>query len=217
MADILVTGFEPFGGERVNPSAQVALSLGGRFLAGGVRVEAAVLPCRFGAALTDLDAALTQHRPALVLCLGQAQGRSDLSLERLAVNLDDARIPDNAGAQPVDRPIEPGGPAAYFTGLPVKAMVAGLHAAGWPASVSNTAGTFVCNHVFYGLMHRLAVQPGVRGGFMHLPLSAEQAVAHPGQLGWPLAWMAQGVWRALELAWSHAGADLALAGEGRLD
>jgi pyroglutamyl-peptidase len=119
-----------------------------------------------------LRALLRAHRPALVLCLGQAGGRAALSLERVAININDARIADNAQAQPVDTPVVPGAPAAYFTRLPVKAMLQALQRAGIAAEVSQTAGTFVCNHVFYGLMHELATRRGlkaVRGGFVHVP------------------------------------------------
>ncbi len=127
-----------------------------------------------------LDELITAHVPRLVLCTGQAGGRAALSLERVAINIDDARIPDNAGAQPIDTPVLAGGPAAYFSTLPIKAMLAALLAGGIRAEVSQTAGTFVCNHVFYGLMHRLATDPGcagVRGGFVHLPWLPQQG--HP--------------------------------------
>jgi pyroglutamyl-peptidase len=110
----------------------------------------------------------------MVLALGQAGGRCDLSLERVAINVDDARMADNAGNQPIDEAVVAGGPAAYFSSLPIKAMVAGLRAAGFPASVSQTAGTFVCNHVFYGLQHRLAAS-GVR-------LALELAMTHARDL-----------------------------------
>jgi pyroglutamyl-peptidase len=213
---VLITGFEAFGGQRSNPSESVAQALAGRML-DGLPVVSVTLPCRFGTAVAVLNEALARHRPALVLCLGQAQGRVDLSLERVAINWDDARIPDNAGAQPVDQAVVPLGPAAYFSSLPIKAMVAGLRSRGWPASVSLSAGSFVCNHVFYGLMHALAHRPGVRGGFMHLPLSADQATLAPGLAGWPLDWMTQGVWEAVQLAWNHTGADATLPGEGHLD
>jgi pyroglutamyl-peptidase len=106
--------------------------------------------------------------------VGQAGGRTDLSLERVAINVDDARIADNRGAQPIDKPVVAGGPAAYFATLPVKAMLRDIKAAGLPASLSNTAGTFVCNHVMYGLLHRLAGSE-VRGGFLHIPYLPEQA------------------------------------------
>jgi pyroglutamyl-peptidase len=144
--------------------------------------------------------ALAQHRPDIVLALGQAEGRCDLSLERVAINVQDARIPDNAGQQPIDVPVIKGGPAAYFSTLPIKSLVVGLKAAGFPASVSQTAGTFVCNQVFYGLQHALAGQ-GVHSGFMHLPLLPEQAAHWPGPSlpSWPVALQVAGVRQALAL------------------
>ena len=173
---VLLTGFEPFGGDALNPSWLAAQALHGRRIAGH-RVVAAQLPTVFGASLERLDALLHRHRPALVVCLGLAAGRAALSLERVAINVQDARMPDNAGAEPVDAPVVPGGPAAYFSTLPIKAMRAAAQAAGVSAEVSQTAGTFVCNHVFYGLMHRLATEPALartRGGFVHVPLLPEQ-------------------------------------------
>jgi pyroglutamyl-peptidase len=171
----LVTGFDPFGGSRVNPSWQAVQALDGRIIAGR-RVIGAEVPTIFGHSLRRLAELVEQHRPALVVCTGQAGGRGALSLERVAINVDDARIPDNAGAQPIDTPVVAGGPAAYFTSLPIKAMLQALLRAGINAEVSQTAGTFVCNHVFYGLMHLLA-QPrfqGVRGGLVHVPFLPEQ-------------------------------------------
>lgn len=166
---------------------------------GGATVAARLMPCVFGVALTELRLALEQTRPMLVLALGQAAGRSELSLERVAINLDDARIPDNAGAQPIDEPVLAGAPAAYFTSLPIKAMVAGLRVAGLPASVSQTAATFVCNHLFYGLQHQLQGR-GVRSGFMHIPLLPEHASQTPGQASMALPVMLAGVRLALQLA-----------------
>ncbi|MEV7093524.1 pyroglutamyl-peptidase I [Amycolatopsis sp. NPDC051045] len=177
MARVLMTGFVPFGGESVNPSWQAVSLLAAR----RDEVAAVELPCEFAASLPALRRALEEHRPDLVVCVGQAGGRSEVTPERVAINLIDARIPDNAGAQPVDAPVVPDGPAAYFTTLPVKACVAAIRAAGVPASVSHTAGTYVCNQVFYGLMHLLATEfPDVRGGFVHVPFSPEQ-VAGPGK------------------------------------
>ncbi|MCC3769308.1 pyroglutamyl-peptidase I [Streptomyces sp. UNOC14_S4] len=174
MTRVLLTGFEPFGGESVNPSWQAVQAAVARPL-DGVRLAAAELPCVFGGAMDALRAAVEETDPELVLCVGQAGGRPDVTVERVAVNLDDARIPDNTGARPVDRPVVPGGPAAYFAALPVKACVAAVRAAGLPASLSHTAGTFVCNHVFYGLMHLAATErPGLRGGFVHIPYAPEQ-------------------------------------------
>lgn len=198
---VLLTGFEPFGGAGLNPSAEVAQALHGRSLGGEAVVAAVVLPCAFGDALQTLHQALRQHRPQLVLALGQAEGRTDLSIERVALNVDDARMPDNLGRQPVDEPVVADGPAAYFSTLPIKAMVAGLKAAGHAASISQTAGTFVCNHVFYGLQHALAGS-GVRSGFMHVPLLPPQAAQAPG-LSLPSMALAQqvaGVEAALRIA-----------------
>lgn len=210
---VLVTGFEPFGGESVNPSARVAQALHGRTI-DGVPVIGIVLPCVFGAAIDVLRAALDRHRPQLVLALGQATGRSALSIERVAINVDDARIPDNAGAQPVDTPVVAGAPAARFSTLPVKAMVAALREAGHPAELSNSAGTFVCNHVFYALQHALRTRRSVRSGFMHLPLLPEQARA--GQPSLALAAMIDGTALALSTALRLRGGDLH-ASEGALD
>ncbi len=173
---ILLTGFDPFGGQPVNPSWQAVQQLDGLEL-DGHEVAAAQLPTVFGEALQALDTLLERHRPALVLVTGQAGGRSNISLERVAINVNDARIPDNAGAQPVDTEVVAGAPAAYFSTLPIKAMLAALLAEGVRADVSQTAGTFVCNHVFYGLMHRLATDArwaGVRGGMLHVPWLPEQ-------------------------------------------
>lgn len=212
MKNILITGFEPFGGESVNPSWELAHALGGEIIADR-RVVAVQLPCVFGAALTRLDEALAHVRPALVLAVGQAGGRCDLSLERVAINVDDARIPDNAGAQPVDEPVVTGGPAAYFSSLPIKAMVAALRAAGYPASVSQTAGTFVCNHVFYGLQHRLAGQD-VPSGFMHIPYLPQQAAQHPGAASLPLETLVSAIRLALHTALTQTEIRM---GAGQLD
>jgi pyroglutamyl-peptidase len=175
---VLVSGFEPFGGERVNPSWMAAQALHGRMVAGH-RLIAAQLPTVFDLAITVLRDEMLRHRPALVVATGQAGGRAALSLERVAINVNDARIADNAGAQPVDTPIVEGGPAAYWSTLPIKAMREAILAAGVEAEVSQTAGTFVCNHVFYGLMHELATNralKGTRGGFVHVPWLPNQGL-----------------------------------------
>lgn len=198
---VLLTGFDAFGGDAVNPSWLIAQALQRRQIAGH-RVVAAQLPTVFGTASARLDALLATHRPALVICLGQAAGRAALSLERIAINVDDARIADNVGAQPVDVPVVPGAPAAYFSTLPIKAMQQAIQAAGIPAELSQSAGTFVCNHVFYGLMHRLATRPehkGARGGFIHVPLLPEQ-----GAPSLPLVQMVQGLRAGIRAAASTA-------------
>lgn len=186
---VLLTGFDPFGGDAVNPSWLAVQALQGTSVAGH-RIVAAQLPTVFGECLQALRALLRQHRPTLVLCTGQAGGRRAISLERVAINVNDARIRDNAGAQPVDTPVVEGGPAAYFTGLPIKAMLRALLAAGIDAEVSQTAGTFVCNHTFYGLMHELAAPEwrGVRGGFVHVPWLPEQ-----GQPSMPVSRITEGL------------------------
>ncbi|BCJ27202.1 pyroglutamyl-peptidase I [Actinocatenispora sera] len=164
---VLVTGFEPFGGASTNPSSAAVSTMDG--------VHTVELPCTFGGSIPALRAAIDRYQPELVVCAGLAGGRAGLSVERVAINVDDARIPNNAGTQPVDEPVVPDGPAAYFSSLPIKACVAALRDAGIPAAVSQTAGTFVCNHVFYGLAHLIATEfPAVRGGFVHVPYAPEQ-------------------------------------------
>lgn len=196
MKKVLITAFEPFGGEQINPSWEAVSQLHERMLC-GFQVVAKELPCAFGDALTTLYAEMEALQPELIIAVGQAGGRADITVERIAININDARIPDNNGNQPIDEPIIPGGPAAYFSTLPIKAIVDGIREAGIPASVSQTAGTYVCNHVMYGLLHRLAQQDNkVRGGFIHLPYLPEQALNH---LGAP-SMAAHTVMLALEMA-----------------
>lgn len=203
---ILLTGFEPFGGEAVNPSWLIAQALHGETVAGSC-VLALRLPTEFRRSLRVLRPALRRHAPRLVVALGQAAGRAELSIERVAINVDDARIPDNANAQPIDTPVVRGGPAAHFSTLPVKAIASALRARGVPAAVSQTAGTFVCNHVFYGLQHAL-VGTRVRSGFVHVPSLPEQAAARPGEPSLPLAILIEDVREVLRVAATHRGPDL---------
>lgn len=209
----LVTGFEPFGGDAVNPSHEVLLRLPSR--AGCLAVATCVLPTAFDRALEVLDQAITRAAPDVVLGLGLAGGRSALSLERIAINLNDARIADNDGRQPIDTPVVPGGPAAYFVTLPLKAAAAALREAGLPAIVSNTAGTFVCNHVFYGMLHLAATRrPEMRAGFLHLPYLPAQAAAHDGAPSMALDDIVRGVAIVLTVAASRH-ADI-VAAEGAI-
>jgi pyroglutamyl-peptidase len=193
LINVLVTGFEPFGGESINPSWEIARALPDHPLP-GVRWRVERLPCVFSQAGLVLNEALNKHRPHLVLSLGQAGGRSELSLERVAINLIDARIPDNAGQQPLDQPIQTHGPAAYFSTWPIKYLQHGLRAEGFPASVSHTAGTFVCNQVFYELQRALEGQK-TSSGFLHVPWLPEQAARQPGPTppSLPLSVMVEGV------------------------
>ncbi|RPE03739.1 pyroglutamyl-peptidase I [Candidatus Pantoea deserta] len=180
MKKVLVTAFEPFEGETLNPSWEAVRALDGKAI-GGARIVTRQLPVVFSDVLGVLYRAMDEIHPDLILSVGQAGGRSDITVERIGINVDDARIADNAGQQPVDEPIVAGGPAGYFSTLPIKAIVAALRAAGIPASVSQTAGTFTCNRVMYGLLHRLHTEGNrVRGGFIHIPYLPEQAVQHPG-------------------------------------
>lgn len=197
MKTVLVTGFEPFGGAARNPSQEIARALDGRRVSGWT-LRGAVLPCVFGASREELLRLLRLHRPRVVLCLGLAAGRPAITPERVAINVDDARLPDNRGAQPVDVPVVRRGPAAYWSRLPIKAIVAALQERGFPAAVSQTAGTFVCNHVFYGLMHALRRRPGVRGGFIHVPATPEIAAA--GEPSLPLESQVDAIALAAEVA-----------------
>ncbi len=192
--NVLLTGFEPFDRETINPSWEAVRALDGWRLGGAV-VHARRIPCVFGAALVALDAAIDELQPQLVLAVGQAGGRSEFTPERVAINVDDGRSGDNAGHQPIDQPVVAGAPAAYFSTLPIKAMVRDLRAAGIPAAVSNSAGTFVCNHLFFGLMHRAATRPvsGMRAGFIHVPYLPEQAARLPGQPSMALATLVAGL------------------------
>ncbi|MBG6223918.1 pyroglutamyl-peptidase [Arthrobacter sp. CAN_A2] len=179
---ILLTGFEPFGGESTNPSWHAAQRAAELLVALGLDAAAVEVPCVFGRSIEVLEAALGQFEPDIVLCVGQAGGRGSVSLERVAINVDDARIPDNAGLQPIDEPVVAAGPAAYFSTLPIKACREAVAGLGVPVEVSQTAGTYVCNHLFYGLMDLLQDRRGIRGGFIHVPFSTEQGSAH-GQPG----------------------------------
>ena len=174
---VLVTGFEAFAGAASNPSGEVVRRLVSvpqpELAEAGVEVRGVVLPVSYRASGPALMAAIEAHRPELVIALGLAEGRSGITPERVAINLDDARIADNDGDQPIDAAIDDDGPAARFSTLPVKAIVAALTEAGLPASVSLTAGSFVCNHVAYVLGGAVERIPGLRGGFIHVPATPD--------------------------------------------
>lgn len=172
---ILVTGFDPFGGEEVNPAIETVKRLPDTI--GGAKIIKLEIPTVCHQSLRVIDEAIAGYDPDVVLSVGQAGGRPDITVERVGINVDDCRIPDNAGDQIVDEPIYADGPAAYFVTVPIKAMVQRIRERNIPASVSNTAGTFVCNHVTYGVCHLLAVKyPGKRSGFIHIPFLPQQAV-----------------------------------------
>lgn len=169
---VLVTGFEPFDGHRLNASWEVARLLDRRPISDS-QWFAARLPCRYGACIDELRSLIDRVSPLMVICLGQAEGRADITIERVALNLRDARIADNGGWQPIDEPVAADGPYAYPARLPVRQLVDSLRIRGYPVSLSNSAGTFVCNDLFYGLMHTTRHRP-VPAGFFHLPILPEQ-------------------------------------------
>ena len=170
---ILLTGFDPFGGESINPAWEAVKRVKAPAGAELIRLE---VPTVFGRSITTVLTSMRLHRPDVVACVGQAAGRSEITPERVAINIADASIPDNEGNKPCDAPIYPDGENACFSTLPVKAMVEAIKAAGLPASLSNTAGTFVCNQLMYGLLYHISREfPGVGGGFIHVPCIPEQA------------------------------------------
>lgn len=197
---VLITGFDPFGGATINPSHELVRRLNGERIEGHALVGA-TLPVAFDEAPRVLTELIDTHAPVLVLAIGQAGGRSELSLERIAINLIDARIADHTGQQPIDIAIVAGAPAAYFATLPVKAMLEEIRAQGVPAALSLSAGSFVCNQIFYVTCHLLATRhPHIRCGFMHVPWLPEQAAAHPGQPSMALDTMLAGVRAAIRAA-----------------
>ena len=200
---ILLTGFEPFNQETINPSWEAVRALQG-WHEGDFVVHARLLPCVFGQAKKAMHQAVEELQPSIVIAVGQAGGRVDLSIERVAINVDDAPIADNQMRQIVDQPIVTGGPAAYFSTLPIKAIVQALREAGLPSSVSQSAGTFVCNHVFYGLMHQ-ASEWGttMRAGFIHIPYLPQQAARHPGSASMKLEDMVEGLRIAIRTTLAH--------------
>nr|WP_067622948.1 pyroglutamyl-peptidase I [Alicyclobacillus acidiphilus] len=174
---ILLTGFDPFNGETTNPSYEIVRRLDGTVIGEDAKIVGRGLPTAFSNSAETLIAIMEDVKPDVVLCLGEAGRRTRLTPERVAINVIDARIPDNEGKQLIDVPIAEDGPAAYFSGLPIKSMVERMRADGVPASVSDTAGTYVCNYIFYRLMHHLdRTQAKTLGGFMHVPYMAEQAL-----------------------------------------
>ncbi|MGL5964248.1 MAG: pyroglutamyl-peptidase I [Fusobacteriaceae bacterium] len=176
---VLVTGFDPFGGENINPAWEAVKAIPNQVE--GVDVVTVQIPTVFRKSVDAVLTAAKEHNPDVILCVGQAGGRFDMTIERVAINIDDARIKDNEGNQPIDLPIYEDGEQAYFTTLPIKAMVAEMQKNGCPASVSNTAGTFVCNHIMYAVLHHIATDKiAKKGGFIHVPYIPEQVVDKKG-------------------------------------
>ncbi len=192
MKKIVITGFDPFGGERKNPAYE-AIKLMPDVIEGYeiVKVE---IPTVFYKSVERVKAAIEKESPELVLCIGQAGGRFNITPEVVAINKNEARIPDNEGNQPSDEPVKADGKNAYFTSLPVKAIVKALKEKNIPAQLSYTAGTYVCNHVFYGLMYEIEKNyPAIRGGFIHVPFCSEQVLDKKNMPFMPLETIAKGL------------------------
>ena len=203
---ILVTGFDPFGGEKINPALETIKRLPDTIL--GAQIIKLEIPTVVGKSLAKIKEAVEKENPDVVLSIGQAGGRSEITVERVGINIDDCRIPDNEGNQPIDEPVIKGGPAAYFVTVPIKAIVENIKAHNIPASISNTAGTFICNHVCYGVAHlaaaRTAAGKPMKSGFIHIPFLPEQVIGKPAFTpSMSLETIVSGITHALEAIVKH--------------
>ena len=211
---ILVTGFDPFGGEKINPALETIKRLPDTIL--GAQIIKLEIPTVVGKSLAKIKEAVEKENPDVVLSIGQAGGRSEITVERIGINIDDCRIPDNEGNQPIDEPVVKGGPAAYFVTVPIKAIVENIKAHNIPASISNTAGTFICNHVCYGVAHlaaaRTAAGKPMKSGFIHIPFLPEQVIGKPALTpSMSLETIVSGITHALEAIVEH-GSDIKVSG-----
>lgn len=183
---VLVTGFDPFGGEPINPAWEAVKAM--KDTIAGAEIVKMQIPTVVGKSIEKIHQKMKELQPDLVISVGQAGGRFGVTPERVAINITDARIPDNEGNQPIDEPIFSDGPAAYFSNLPVKAMVQAIKDAGYPSVLSNSAGTYICNHVMYGILYYIEKEfPNVRGGFIHVPYAPSQVVNKPSTPSMALA------------------------------
>ena len=214
MMKILVTGFDPFGGEKINPALETIKRLPNTIL--GAQIIKLEIPTVVGKSLAKITEAVEKENPDVVLSIGQAGGRSEITVERVGINIDDCRIPDNEGNQPIDEPVVKGGPAAYFVTIPIKAIVEKIKANKIPASISNTAGTFICNHVCYGVAHlaaaRTATGKTMKSGFIHIPFLPEQVIGKPALTpSMSLETIVSGITHALEAIVEHSS-DIKVSG-----
>lgn len=208
---VLVTGFDSFGGEKLNPALEAVKSLPSEIQ--GAEVRWIEIPTVFYKSAEILEEEMRCYQPDVVLCIGQAGGRKGLTPERVAINQDDARIPDNEGNQPIDLPIRQDGASAYFSTLPIKAMVQEIKKQGLPASVSNTAGTFVCNHLMYQVLYLVEKEfPNMKAGFMHVPYMAEQVVDNPNTPSMDLVDIVLGIEAGIRAIIEYGEKDLQLVG-----
>ena len=194
---ILVTGFDPFGGEKINPAIESVKLLPDEIL--GAEIIKLEIPTVVFKSINKIKDAIERYDPDVILSVGQAGGRFDITVERVGINIDDCRIPDNEGNQLIDTAIVKDGPSAYFVNLPIKAMVKNIKAANIPASVSNSAGTFICNHVLYGVRHLCETKyPSKKSGFIHIPFMTEQVVNKRNMPSMDLNVIVKGLTKAIE-------------------
>lgn len=209
---VLVTGFEPFGGEAINPALEAVNMLKNEI--SGAEIIKLQIPVVAGKSIEQIYEKMKEIHPDLVISIGQAGGRFGVTPERVAINITDARIPDNEGNQPIDEPIFTDGETAYFSNLPVKAMVQAIKDAGYPSSLSNTAGTYICNHVMYGILYYIKKEfPNVRGGFIHVPYAASQVVDKPNTPSMAIADIAAALEAAISAAVTYQTDIKAVGGE----
>ncbi|MGX7091692.1 pyroglutamyl-peptidase I [Hutsoniella sourekii] len=208
---ILITGFDPFGGEAINPAIEAVKRLPDTIA--GAEIIKVEIPTVFHKSAEVMRDKVRQHQPDVIINIGQAGGRTGITPERVAINQDDARIEDNEGNQPIDVVIQEDGENAYFSSLPIKAMVEAIHQAGLPASVSNTAGTFVCNHIMYQTLYLIDKEfPHVLGGFVHIPYMMQQVVDKPDQAAMNLDDIARGLEAAVEAVVKYKDQDIEAVG-----
>lgn len=189
---VLITGFDPFGGEKINPALEAVKNLPDTICnAEIIKLE---IPTIFRKSLEKIEENIIKHDPDIVISVGQAGGRFGITPERIAINIDDARIADNESNQPIDIPIFEDGENAYFTTLPIKAMIEEMKKSGIPCSISNTAGTFVCNHVMYGILYMAAKKyPNMKGGFIHVPYIPSQVLDKPNMPSMSIETITKGI------------------------
>ena len=199
---VLVTGFDPFGGESINPAWEAVKVIKDEIA--GAEIVTMQIPTVVGKSIEKIHSKMVEINPDIVIAVGQAGGRFGVTPERVAINVTDARIPDNEGNQPIDEPIFADGDTAYFSNLPVKAMVQAIKDAGYPASLSNTAGTYICNHVMYGILYYIQKEfPHVRGGFIHVLFAASQVVEKPNTPSMAIADITAALEAAIQAAVEH--------------
>ncbi|MGI5983837.1 MAG: pyroglutamyl-peptidase I [Sakamotonia sp.] len=209
---VLVTGFDPFGGESINPAWEAVKRI--RSEIAGAEIVTMQIPTVVGRSIERVHEKMKELQPDLVISVGQAGGRSGVTPERVAINVTDARIPDNDGNQPIDEPVFADGDAAYFSNLPVKAMVQAIRDAGYPSALSNSAGTYICNHVMYGILYYIHKEfPKVRGGFIHVPYAPAQTVNKPNTPSMAIADITAALEAAIEAAVSSTHDIRAVGGE----